>query len=260
LRVALGIEYDGTNFLGWQSQTQQPTIQQTVECALTFVANELINIICAGRTDTGVHARCQVVHFDTQANRTERAWILGANSRLPSTVAVLWASQVPKTFHARYSAQARRYRYIILNRPVRPALESRFVTWERQPLNVDIMHVAAQALLGEHDFSAFRTMACQSKTPFRNIHRIQVFRQNEHVILDIQANAFLHHMVRNIAGSLVLVGRGEKPVEWIAQLLSGRDRSQAGPTAAPQGLTFIGPLYPSFPLLPSEICEESALL
>lgn len=255
MRIAIGIEYDGTDFLGWQAQIQEPTIQHTVECALSFVANEPIAIVCAGRTDAGVHARCQVVHFDTTAERSARAWVLGANSRLPTNIAVLWACGVSDEFHARYSAWARRYRYVILNRPIRPALESRYVTWEREPLNADIMHAAAQALVGKHDFTSFRTIKCQSKTPFREVQQIRIFRQDERVIMEIQANAFLHHMVRNIVGSLVPVGRGEKTIDWVAELLGACDRSQAGPTAPAMGLTFIGPIYPYFPNLPDNICR-----
>jgi tRNA pseudouridine38-40 synthase len=253
MRIALGIEYDGTDFSGWQRLTRGRSIQGAVEQALSFVADAPIEVICAGRTDAGVHARCQVVHFDTSAQRSERGWVLGTNSRLPESVAVRWAKPVGDDFHARFGARARRYRYTILNRPVRPALEARFVTWERVPLDAAAMHVAAQALFGEHDFSAFRTVACQARTPTRNVHEIAVTRRDEHVTMEIQANAFLHHMVRNIVGSLLPVGRGEREPAWIAQLLEGRDRSVAGPTAAPYGLLFLRPLYPAAPGLPAEV-------
>jgi len=252
MRIALGIEYDGTDFSGWQRLSHGDTIQSRVEAALSFVAAEPIEVTCAGRTDAGVHALCQVVHFDTNAQRSERGWVLGTNSRLPPSVAVRWARQAPAEFHARFGARARRYRYTILNRPMRAALDARYVTWERVPLDAARMHAAAQALVGEQDFSAFRTIACQARTPRRNVHEISVARRGEHVVVEIQANAFLHHMVRNIVGSLLPVGRGEQPPEWIAQLLAGRQRSLAGPTAPPQGLLFLGPLYPAECGLPAE--------
>ena len=254
MRIALGIEYDGTDFSGWQRLSHGETVQARVEEALSFVAAEPVEVVCAGRTDAGVHARCQVVHFDTQAQRSERGWMLGSNSRLPPNVAVRWARPVADDFHARFGARARRYRYEILNRPVRAALDARYVTWERVPLDAQAMHAAAQALLGEHDFSAFRTVACQARNPLRNVHEISVTRDGERVVMQIQANAFLHHMVRNIVGSLLPVGRGEQPPAWIAQLLAGRDRALAGPTAPPQGLAFLGPLYPRESGLPEEAC------
>ena len=252
MRIALGIEYDGTDFSGWQRLSHGDTVQARVEQALSFVAAAPVEVICAGRTDAGVHARCQVVHFDTNAQRSERGWTLGANSRLPASVAVRWARPVDDGFHARFGARARRYRYVILNRAVRAALDARFVTWERVPLDAARMHAAAQALRGEQDFSAFRTVACQARTALRSVHEISVARAGEQVIVEIQANAFLHHMVRNIVGSLLPVGRGERKPEWIAQLLAGRDRAQAGPTAPPQGLLFLGPLYPAGCGLPAE--------
>ena len=252
MRLALGIEYDGTDFLGWQRLSHGATVQGALEDALSYVADHPVQVTCAGRTDAGVHARCQVVHFDTLAPRAPRGWMLGANSRLPSTVGVRWAVPVAEDFHARYGARARRYRYAILNRTARPALDGRFVAWERQPLDAASMHAAAQALLGENDFSAFRTIACQARTPFRNLHAIAVTREDDRVIVDIQANAFLHHMVRNIVGSLLPVGRGEKPVAWVAELLAGRDRAQAGPTASAAGLCFIAPVYPATAGLPAE--------
>ncbi|MGH8173583.1 MAG: tRNA pseudouridine(38-40) synthase TruA, partial [Rhodanobacteraceae bacterium] len=244
MRLALGIEYDGTDFLGWQRLSHGAGVQSAVESALSFVAAHPIEVTCAGRTDSGVHARCQVVHFDSDAARNERAWTLGANSRLPPSVSVLWAREVGAEFHARYGARARRYRYTILNRPIRPALNARFQSWERVPLDVETMHAAAQALIGEHDFSAFRTVACQARSPSRNVHEIAIARSGDEVTIEIQANAFLHHMVRNIVGSLLPIGRGEQRAEWLAELLAGRDRAVAGPTAPAAGLTFIGPRYP----------------
>jgi tRNA pseudouridine38-40 synthase len=253
LRIALGIEYDGTDFLGWQRLSHGNTVQGAVEAALSFVAAATVDVTCAGRTDAGVHARCQVVHFDTEAQRSERSWILGANSRLPRSVAVRWACGVGDAFHARYSATARRYRYLILNRPVRAALDARYVAWERVPLDAQAMHDAAQALIGEHDFSAFRAIACQAHTAQRNLREISIARDGERICVEVEANAFLHHMVRNIVGSLLLVGRGEQPAAWIAQLLDGRNRDVAGPTAAPQGLAFLGPRYPARFGLPEEV-------
>ncbi|TAM94216.1 MAG: tRNA pseudouridine(38-40) synthase TruA [Rhodanobacteraceae bacterium] len=253
MRVALGIEYDGTDFFGWQRLAHGPSVQAEVEAALAFVADHPVAVTCAGRTDAGVHARCQVVHFDTTAERDVRAWVLGATTRLPRAVAVLWAQAMPDDFHARFSAHARRYRYVILNRPVRPALEARFVAWERVPLDVVAMHAAAQALLGERDFSSFRAVSCQARHARRCVNEITVRREGEHVVVEIEANAFLHHMVRNIAGSLLEVGRGERPVAWIAELLAARDRDMAGVTATPQGLTFLGPRYPAQWALPFEV-------
>ena len=253
MRIALGIEYDGTGFYGWQRLSHGPSLQSEVEAALSFVADHPVDVTCAGRTDAGVHARCQVVHFDSDAERDARAWVLGATTRLPSRIAVLWARHVAPDFHARFSAVARRYRYVLLNRPVRPALEARFVAWERLPLDADAMHAAAQALVGEHDFSAFRAIACQATHARREVCALAVHREGEHVVVEIEANAFLHHMVRNIVGSLLEVGRSEQPREWIAHLLHGRDRSPAGATAPAQGLTFLGPRYPARWGLPVEV-------
>ena len=255
MRIALGIEYDGTDFLGWQRLSHGPTVQGALEAALSFVANHAVAVTGAGRTDSGVHARCQVVHFDSEASRSERSWMLGTNSRLPSTVAVRWAAKTGDAFHARYGALGRRYRYTILNRVARPALDARYVAWERQPLDADAMQRASQALIGENDFTAFRTLACQARTPFRNVHSIRVVRNDDRVVIDIEANAFLHHMVRNVVGSLLPVGRGEKPESWIAELLAGRDRSKAGPTALASGLCFVSPIYPAVAGLPIEVCQ-----
>ncbi len=253
MRVALGIEYDGTDYFGWQRLSHGPSLQAAVEEALSFVADHRVEVTCAGRTDAGVHARTQVVHFDTSADRESRAWVLGATTRLPRAIAVLWARPVPGDFHARFSARTRRYRYALLNRPVRPALDARFVAWERVPLDAGAMHQAAQALLGEQDFSAFRAVSCQASHARRNVTAVSVRRDGEHVIVEIEANAFLHHMVRNIVGSLLEIGHAERPLEWIAQLLAGRDRNIAGATAPPQGLTFIGPRYASEWRLPPEV-------
>ena len=257
-RFALGVEYDGGDFLGWQRLSKpgvagDETVQQALETALSFVANTQVDTICAGRTDAGVHAACQVVHFETDVQRDPRGWGLGATSRLPPSVSVRWCVPVADDFHARFSAVARRYRYRILNRTVRPALARQYLTWERQRLDVEAMHAAAQALVGEQDFSAFRTVHCQAPHARRDLQEITVMRREDEVIVEVQANAFLHHMVRNIVGSLVLVGRGERPGAWIAELLAGRDRTVAGPTAPPTGLCFLGPRYPAKFGLPSEV-------
>lgn len=257
MRYALGIEYDGSDFLGWQRNPVGLTVQTAVESALTFVADQPIDVICAGRTDARVHAACQVVHFESEAQRSERAWVLGTNTRLPDSIRVLWCQPMPEGFHARYSARARRYRYCILNRAVRPAIRRQFLSWERLPLDTTLMHRAAQGLTGEHDFSAFRTIHCQAKHPIRNLQHIKVHRQGEQVIIEVQANAFLHHMVRNIVGSLSLVGRGEKPETWMTELLTGKNRALAGPTAPAEGLIFLGPKYPPEWNLPAEVTLSS---
>lgn len=245
MRIALGVEYDGTGFFGWQRLGHGPSVQAAVEKALSLVAAESVVVTCAGRTDSGVHALCQVVHLDTSVQRSDRAWALGTSSRLPPGVAVKWALRVDDTFHARHGAFARRYRYLILNRPVRAALHARLVTWERLPLDHERMANAAKVLLGKQDFSAFRSLACQAPTSHRLIRDLTISRHGELISIEIEANAFLHHMVRNIVGSLLPIGRGERPVEWMAELLAGRDRSAAGPTAPASGLVFLGPRYPA---------------
>ena len=251
-RIALGLEYDGSGFAGWQSQEHARGIQAVVEAGLSVVADHKIEAIAAGRTDAGVHAAMQVVHFDTTATRTERSWMLGAASNMPKEVSVLWAREVPEGFHARYSALARRYRYVILNRTPRPALNAERVAWIREPLDENRMHEAAQHLVGEHDFSSFRAAQCQSRTPMRNLHEISVTRHGELVVLTVCANAFLHHMVRNIAGVLIAIGAGEQPVDWSAQVLAHRDRKLGGVTAAPGGLYLAGIRYAPALKLPSE--------
>jgi tRNA pseudouridine38-40 synthase len=243
MRLALGIEYDGTDFFGWQRLSHGRTVQQTLEEALSRVAHTPVQVVCAGRTDSGVHALQQVVHFDTDAVRSDYGWMMGCNSLLPSEAAVRWVMPVTDRFHARYGATSRRYRYRLINRAARPGLLSRFVTWERRPLDAAKMHEAAQALVGEHDFSAFRAMACQAHHARRHMLALSVQRCGEELTIDVEANAFLHHMVRNIVGSLLVIGRGEQPVEWLRVLLAGRDRSVAGATAPAQGLCFIGPSY-----------------
>jgi tRNA pseudouridine38-40 synthase len=207
--------------------------------------------MAAGRTDAGVHASMQVVHFDTEAVRTARGWVLGANTNLPPQISALWAQEVPPAFHARYSAMARRYRYVILNRGSRPALDALRVSWVRDPLDAQRMHQAAQVLIGEHDFTSFRATECQARTPMRCVYQIAVSREREFVMLDVTANAFLHHMVRNIAGVLIAVGVGDRPIEWVAEVLAVRDRRAGGITAPPNGLYLAGVRYAESLRLPS---------
>ena len=258
-RLALGVEYDGGSFSGWQrlakpgETSAEPTLQGALEQALAFVADHPVATVCAGRTDAGVHASCQVVHFDSDASRDSRGWVLGATSRLPPSMCVRWCVPVAADFSARFSAVARRYRYRILNRSVRPALQRQYLAWERRPLDAAAMHRAAQSLLGEHDFSAFRTVHCQAPHARRELQAIEVRRDGETVEIDVQANAFLHHMVRNIVGSLLEVGAGEREPEWIAGVLAARDRTLAGATAPASGLCFLGPLYPAIHGLPAEV-------
>lgn len=244
MRVALGIEYDGTSYNGWQRQNNGIGVQQRLEEALALVANEPVDVVCAGRTDTGVHASGQVVHFDTSAERSERSWLLGTNTNLPADISVSWVRQVGDDFHARFSATGRRYRYAILNRLQRSALHRHRAWWVYQPLDERVMHEAAQSLLGEHDFSAFRAAGCQAKTAMRELTAIRVTRQGDWVILDVAANAFLMHMVRNITGTLAAIGQGEQPVSWAREVLDSRDRTAGGITAPPHGLTLVAVDYP----------------
>jgi tRNA pseudouridine38-40 synthase len=236
VRIALGVEYDGSCFNGWQSQPDVPNVQDTLQAALGGIASEPVSVLAAGRTDAGVHALQQVVHFDTGMDRPLTAWVRGANALLPQGVAVLWARAVPEEFHARFSAQARSYRYLLLNRPVRSALQHDKVGWFHAPLDLDRMREAAQHLLGEHDFSAFRSSECQAKTPIKRLTQLAIDRQDDMITFDLTAGAFLHHMVRNIVGSLVYVGKGKHPPGWMAQVLARRDRGLAAPTFSPCGL------------------------
>lgn len=245
MRVAVGIEYDGSGFNGWQFQNNGVSVQGKVEQALSFVADHPVRVVCAGRTDTGVHALGQVVHFDTQSQRSERSWVFGANANLPKSVSVIWAREIPEAFHARFSAQARRYRYVIFNRPVRPTFLAYRVTWNHRPLDVERMAQAAACLVGEHDFNAYRASECQAKSPVRTVHDLKVFRKDDLVIIDIQANAFLHHMVRNIAGVLMAIGANEQPVSWSRQVLDSRERALGGVTAPPFGLYLVEVEYGS---------------
>jgi tRNA pseudouridine38-40 synthase len=235
-RFALGIEYDGSRFLGWQTQPGGGTVQDALEAALSGVANEPVAVTCAGRTDRGVHARAQVVHFETAAQRPDSAWVRGVNALLPEAVAVLWSRRVAPDFHARYSALSRTYRYVLLNRPVRPALAARHAGWHHAPLEVAAMREAAAQLLGEHDFSAFRSAECQAKNPVRTLHAIAIERAGERIDFVLRANAWLQHMVRNIVGTLAYVGKGKHPPQWAKKVLESRDRSLAAPTFGSEGL------------------------
>lgn len=250
MRIALGVEYFGAGYYGWQRQREVNSIQQELETALSHVAAHPIEIQCAGRTDAGVNATGQVVHFDTEACRALQAWTLGVNSQLPDNIAIRWVQPVADSFHARFSATARRYRYIIYNDPLRPAILGKGVSHYYHPLDAELMHTAGQLLLGEHDFTSFRAVQCQSKSPFRHVMALQVFRSGRYVVIDIQANAFLHHMVRNIAGSLIMVGTGEKPINWIAEVLAAKDRTCAGPTGKAEGLYLVDVTYPAEYQLP----------
>lgn len=243
-RWVLGIEYNGSDFCGWQWQRQKRSVQAVLEQALSMVANHAVTVLCAGRTDAGVHALEQVVHFDSTAPRSASAWLLGGNSHLPADVRITWVQTAVADFHARYSAIARLYRYVILNRPVRSALLRQQATWCYAPLEATAMHSAAQSLVGSHDFSSFRAHGCQSKSPFRQLHFIEVYRQDDKVIIDLSANAFLHHMVRNIAGALIDIGIGKQAVSWTQYLLAVKDRTQAGSTAPPEGLYLAAVFYP----------------
>lgn len=257
-RIALGLEYDGSRFCGWQTQANACAVQDVLEAALSQIAGETLNVASAGRTDAGVHALAQVVHFDTQVDRPESAWVRGVNALLPSAVSIRWARMVAPAFHARFSAQARCYRYLLLNRPTRPGLAAARIGWYHAPLDLESMQRGANLLLGEHDFSAFRAAECQAKTPVRNLTNLRIQRRNDCIIFDLRANAFLHHMVRNIVGALVYVGNGKHPATWIAKILNGRDRKFAAPTFAPDGLYLSAVEYADqwkIPSRPEEILE-----
>lgn len=243
-RIALGVEYDGSDLFGWQRQNDVPSVQEHLEKALSVIANHPVEVFCAGRTDAGVHGTGQVVHFDTTANRKLVAWVMGVNANLPSNVAVRWAKPVSDEFHARFTATARRYRYIIFNNAFRPAILASGVSHYHVPLDEEKMHQAGQYLLGEHDFTSFRATQCQSRSPWRNMMHLKVERMGQYIIVDIKANAFVHHMVRNIVGSLIKVGSGEQPVEWMEWLLAQKERRLAGATAKAEGLYLVDVDYP----------------
>ena len=249
-RLAIGIEYDGTAYNGWQIQPHAPSIQQSLNEAISVVADEPVQCVGAGRTDTGVHATGQVAHFDTRAERAERSWLLGINSNLPADINVTWVRQTDQEFHARFSARSRSYRYVILNRPVRSALERHRSWWFMQPLDEQRMREGAALLVGEHDFSSFRAASCQANSPVRTITELTVRRDAQHIYVDCSANAFLHHMVRNLVGSLARVGCGDATVDWLAEVLAARDRRVSGITAPAAGLTLTAVGYPDFSLPP----------
>jgi len=245
-RYALCVEYDGSAYRGWQSQPGGvSSVQDAVELGLSTVANEPVKVICAGRTDAGVHGCYQVIHVDTHAVRTERAWVLGTNTNMPYDINIRWAKRVSDGFHARFSALERRYRYVIYNAPVMPALLNKQVTWTHKPLDELRMQEAANLLLGEHDFTSYRAVGCQARSPVREVKRFDVRRIGNLIVLDVTANAFLHHMIRNFAGVLMRIGAGEAEPGWAKQVLEARDRRQGGVTARPFGLYFVDVKYPA---------------
>ncbi|AXW88487.1 tRNA pseudouridine(38-40) synthase [Lonsdalea britannica] len=251
LKIALGIEYDGSRYYGYQRQAEVDSVQQCLEAALSQVADEPITVFCAGRTDAGVHATGQVVHFTTHAVRKDAAWTMGVNTHLPPDIAVRWVKTVDEEFHARFSATARRYRYLIYNHRYRPAILSHGMTHFYHPLDAERMERAGQCLLGENDFTSFRAVQCQSRTPWRNVKHLKVVRHGAYIVVDIKANAFVHHMVRNIVGSLMEIGCGNRPESWMAELLAAKDRKLAAATAKAEGLYLVDVDYPESFGLPS---------
>ncbi|MBC7200121.1 MAG: tRNA pseudouridine(38-40) synthase TruA [Pseudomonas balearica] len=246
-RIALGVEYKGARYRGYQRQVDGvPSIQETLERALSRVAGgQPVSLTCAGRTDALVHASGQVVHFDTTVQRSPHAWVMGANANLPADISVTWAQQMPMGFDARFSAVSRRYRYVIYNDPIRPAHLAQEVTWNHRSLDIMAMRKAAAMLVGTHDFSAFRASQCQAKSPVKTVHHLELLEFGRLIVIDIRANAFLHHMVRNIAGVLMTIGAGEQPVDWARQVLESRRREQGGVTAHPYGLYLVHVEYPA---------------
>lgn len=252
MRVVLGVEYAGTGFLGWQTQASGRTVQACLEGALTAIAGHAVRVHCAGRTDAGVHATAQVIHFDTSAKRPLNAWVRGVNSQLPGDIAVKWTCEVGVDFHARFSAISRRYRYVLYNSPVRPAILSGRAGWFHLPLDESAMAEAAGLLIGLHDFSSFRAAGCQARSPVKHLYEAAVRRDGDYLTFDFWGNAFLHHMVRNIVGALVYVGKGAHPPHWVAELLAARNRRDAAPTFPADGLYLCGVEYPSHWPLPGE--------
>jgi tRNA pseudouridine38-40 synthase len=243
MRLALGISYSGQNYEGWQSQLSGNTVQDKLEAALSQFCALPVSTVCAGRTDAGVHGLMQVVHFDTPLERAEMSWIRGTNRYLPRDIAVQWARSVPASFHARASATSRRYAYVLLASPVRPSVEAGRVGWIFRPLDAAALQAAAALLIGEHDFTSFRASACQARSPVKTLRRIAISQRGAYWRFEFEANAFLHHMIRNMMGCLLVVGRGEQPPEWISHVLAARDRDAAAPTFSPDGLYFLGPTY-----------------
>ncbi|NMM10168.1 MAG: tRNA pseudouridine(38-40) synthase TruA [Polaromonas sp.] len=243
MRIALGLSYSGSTYEGWQSQRSGNTVQDKLELALAGFAVQAVRVMCAGRTDAGVHALMQVVHFDTAVQREPSSWVRGTNTFLPPDIAVQWAQQVPNDFHSRGSAIARRYAYVVLESPVRPSVEARRVGWVYRPLNGAAMRQALTHLVGEHDFSSFRAAQCQAKSPVKTISRIEISQRAGYWRFDFEANAFLHHMIRNIMGCLMAIGQGSYPPDWLADVVAARNRNAAAPTFSPDGLYFLGPVY-----------------
>ena len=258
MRIALGVEYEGTDFFGWQVQPDRASVQAALETALAVIAGCRVDVVCAGRTDTGVHALMQVVHFDTPAVRPLSAWVKGVNTHLPDSIAIRWASVVPDGFHARFCATSRCYEYLLVNRSVRPAVGRGQLGWFHHPLDLEAMQVAASSLIGSNDFSAFRSSECQARSPVREMRRLEISRHGDIIRFALEANAFLHHMVRNIVGSLVYVGKGKHTPEWLTEVLRSRDRTKAAPTFAPNGLYLAGVTYEAKWGLPP-VQPESAL-
>lgn len=253
MRIALGIEYDGRAFCGWQFQEHSPSVQEAVEKALSKVANHDVRVVCAGRTDTGVHATEQVIHFDTEVSRESQQWVKGVNTYLPAGIAVLWAHEMNEDFHARFKAFRRAYRYIIFSRKVRPSYLNGLVTWDYRVLDEKLMQEAANYLIGEHDFTSYRALGCQAKSPVRTLYQFDVTRKGDFIYLDIEANAFLHHMVRNMAGVLMSIGATEHKPEWANEILAHKDRTLSGVTAPPHGLYLVRVDYPEEFHLPQKV-------
>jgi len=259
MRLALGISYHGQAYEGWQSQLSGRTVQDRLEHALAQFATHPVSTVCAGRTDAGVHGLMQVVHFDTLLEREEFSWVRGTNRFLPADIAVQWARPVPDTFHSRASAVARRYSYVVLESPVRPSVDAGRVGWVFRPLDESAMHAGAAALLGEHDFTSFRASACQAKSPVKTMKHIGISRRGAYWRFDFEADAFLHHMIRNIMGCLLAIGQGHQRPDWMARVLDARDRDAAAPTFAPDGLYFLGPVYEAHWGLPSRTAAYDGL-
>lgn len=251
MRIALGISYSGNGYEGWQSQLSRNTVQDKLELALTRFAVQPVRVMCAGRTDAGVHALMQVAHFDTPVQREAASWVRGTNAFLPADIAVQWAQHVPDTFHSRGSAIARRYAYVVLESPVRPSVEAKRVGWVYRPLDGAAMQQAIAHLLGEHDFSSFRAAQCQAKSPVKTISRIDISQRAGYWRFEFEANAFLHHMIRNIMGCLLAIGQGRYPPDWLAEVVAARNRKVAAPTFSPDGLYFLGPVYEDHHGLPA---------
>lgn len=244
MKIVLGIEYNGCNYYGWQRQSISPTIQQTLETALSTIANESIRIHCAGRTDTGVHAIQQVIHFETSSIRDKHAWVRGTNSILPKDISVVWALESEDDFHARFSAEQRTYQYLILNRPARPAIFNGLASWESRPIDFVKMKQASSYFIGQHDFTSYRAVSCQANSPIKTIYNFEVDKWQDWIVITLSANAFLHHMVRNIVGVLIAIGVGKKEANWASEVLAAKDRTTGGVTASPDGLYLVNIQYP----------------